>query len=159
MRLTKNDKQAIVRAIMADVPKPDKKKRREELQEAVVKAMSPEARKLFKVCPSASRTKYVGELIYDGSWSSRDIIVGDVSDGIIEKFKEKYDDEDKKIFKAGCELKNAIESCSTLKQLNDRLPEFKKYFPLEQKSSANLPALTNIVANLEKLGWPKGTNK
>jgi hypothetical protein len=38
-----------------------------------------------------------------------------------------------------------------------RLPEFEKYFPAEDAPiSKNLPALANMVADLTKLGWPKG---
>ena len=77
--ITKWDKQAIVKAIMADVPKVDKKKRREELQAAIVKLMSPEARKLFKTSPHALRTYHVGDITYDGNWGSREIIIGDVT--------------------------------------------------------------------------------
>ncbi len=157
-RVTKWDKQAIVKAIMADVPVPDKTKRKEELQAAVVKAMSPEARKLYKNCPEALRTKCVGELIYNGTWSSRDIIVGDVKDKVIDELKKKYEIEDQKISDARWSLKGAIEACTTIKQLNDRLPEFKKYFPTVEKPVANLPALSNVVADLSKLGWPKGSN-
>jgi hypothetical protein len=159
MRITKWDKQAIVKAIMADVPVPDKRKRREELQAAVVKAMSPEARKLYKNCPEALRTQCIGELIYDGTWSSRDIIVGDVKDATVKELKAKYEAEDQKVNDARWALKGAIEACTTLKQLNTRLPEFKKYFPTEQKPVANLPALANVVADLSKLGWPKGEEK
>jgi Nucleotide modification associated domain 5 len=156
-RITKWDKQAIVKAIMADVPMPDKKKRKQELQTTVVKAMSPEARKLYKNCPEALRTQCIGELIYDGTWSSRDIIVGDVQDKTVKEFIAKYEAEDQKVSDARWALKNAIEACTTIKQLNDRLPEFKKYFPTVEKPTANLPALANVVADLSKLGWPKGS--
>ena len=156
-RITKWDKQAIVKAIMADVPVPDKRKRKEELQAAVVKAMSPEARKLYKNCPDALRTQCIGELIYDGTWSSRDIIVGDVKAKTVEDLTAKYKAEDQKFSDARWALKGAIEACTTIKQLNDRLPEFKKYFPTVEKPTANLPALANVVADLSKLGWPKGS--
>lgn len=155
MRINKWDKAAIVRAIMADVPAPDKKKRKQEMQAAVVKAMSPEARKLYKNCPDALRTYCVGELLDDGTWSSRDIIVGDVKEATIKELKAKYEAEDKKLSDARWALKGAIEACTSLKQLNDRLPEFKKYFPTVEKPTANLPALANVVADLSKLGWPK----
>ena len=158
-RITKWDKEAIVKAIMADVPVPDKKKRKEELQAAVVKAMSPEARKLYKNCPDALRTKCIGELIYDGTWSSRDIIVGDVKDNVVDTLTQKYKDEDRKLSDARYSLKGAIEACNTLKQLETRLPEFKKYYPTAAKPAANLPALANVVADLSKLGWPKGGKK
>lgn len=159
MRITKWDKQAIVKAVMADVPMPDKKKRKEELQADIVKAMSPEARKLYKNCPEALRTYHMGSLIDDGTWSSREIIIGDVKDAVIDERKKKYEAEDQKISDARWALKGAIEACTTLKQLNDRLPEFKKYFPTEEKPVANLPALANVVADLTKLGWPKGEKK
>jgi hypothetical protein len=156
-RITKWDKQAIVKAIMADVPKIDKKKRKEKLQADIVKAMSPEARKLYKNCPEALRTQCIGELIYDGTWSSRDIIVGDVKGAVIDEMKKPYEAEDKKHREVEYQLKGAIEACTTIKQLNDRLPEFKKYFPTVEKPTANLPALANVVADLSKLGWPKGS--
>ena len=156
MRLNKWDKQAIVRAILADVPKIDKRKRKEELQATIVKAMSPEARKLYKNCPEALRTYHMGSLIDDGNWNSREIIIGDVKEAVITELKKPYEEEDKKYSAVACSLKCAIEACTSLKQLNDRLPEFKKYFPTEEKPVANLPALANVVADLSKLGWPKG---
>lgn len=155
-RITKWDKEAIVKAIMADVPMPDKKKRKQELQAAVVKAMSPEARKLYKNCPEALRTQCIGELLYDGTWSSRDIIVGDVKDATVKELTKKYQEEDQKVIDARYALKGAINACTTLKQLETRLPEFKKYYPTAEKPAANLPALANVVADLSKLGWPKG---
>ena len=159
-RITKWDKESIVRAIMADVPKPDKTKRKEELQAAIVKAMSPEARKLYNKSPSALRTYHLGDLIYDScNWSSREIIRGDVTEVVIDELCKKYKAEDEAYNDARRALKGAIESCSTLKQLNDRLPEFKKYFPTAEKPAANLPALANVVADLAKLGWPKGETK
>lgn len=156
MKVTKWDKEAIVKAIMADVPMPDKQKRKEELQAAVVKLMSPECRKLYKKCPSALRTHHIGELICDGGYASRYIITGDVNSSLIDDLKKPYEAEDKKVNDARYALKGAINACTTLKQLNDRLPEFKKYFPTAEKPTPNLPALANVVADLSKLGWPKG---
>ena len=159
MKLGKWDKEAIVNAIMADVPKVDKKKRKEEIQAAIVKAMSPEARKLYKTCPEALRTYCIGDLIYDGTWGSRDVIVGDVNDEKRSAIVKPYKDEDQKRYDTKQSLKAAIMACSTLKQLKERLPEFEKYYPSEAKPVANLPALANVVADLSKLGWPKGEKK
>ena len=159
-RITKWDKEAIVKAIMADVPAPDRKKRKEELQAAIVKAMSPEARKLYKTCPSALRTYHVGDVTYDGcNWSSRDVIVGDVVEVVVNELKEKYLAEDRVFNDARYALKRAIEGCSSYKQLMARLPEFEKYYPKPDAKSTNLPALANVVADLSKLGWPKGASK
>lgn len=155
--ISKWDKQAIVKAIMADVPKPDKNKRREELQAAVVKLMSPEVRKVYKINPKALAKYHIGGLIQDTNWQDRDIICGDVGEKAINELCKVYKAEDQKRFDAEYSLKGAIEACRTIKQLNDRLPEFKKYFPTVEKPATNLPALANVVADLSKLGWPKGT--
>jgi phosphoglycolate phosphatase-like HAD superfamily hydrolase len=142
---------------MNDVPAPDKKKRHEELQAAIVKAMSPEARKLYKNCPEALRTYHVGDVCYDGcNWSTRNAIVGDVPNATVDELAQKYKDEDKKVSDARRSLQGAIEACSTYKQLMTRLPEFEKYYPKPDAPTANLPALANVVADLSKLGWPKG---
>ena len=156
MRLTKYDKQAIVKAIMLDVPKPDKSKRASELQAAVVKAMSPECRKLYNKTPSALKTQYVG---YLSDYGTTNIVQGDVPNKTIDELVGKYTAEDKVRRDAQYKLSSAIEACSTLKQLETRLPEFKKYFPTVEKPAANLPALANVVADLSKLGWPKGEKK
>jgi hypothetical protein len=156
MKLTKYDKMAIVKAIMADVPKPNKTKRRAEIQAALVKVMSPAVRKVFKESPGALLTSHLGELTYDGSWDTRTVIVGDVTDKVLETILKPYRDEDDSIAAAHMKLRNAVESCNTRKALMDRLPEFEKYFPAENAPmSKNLPALANVVADLSKLGWPK----
>jgi hypothetical protein len=159
MKITKYDRLAIVRAIMADVPKPDKTKRRVEIQDAVVKAMSPTVRKVFRECPGALRSNHVGDLVSDGSWDSRSIVVGDVTDEMIKTILKPYVDQDDAFYSAQNKLRNAIDSCTTRKALMDRLPEFEKYFPTEAAPTKNLPALANVVADLSKLGWPKSKTK
>lgn len=157
MKLNRFQKQAIVRAIMADVPGSDKVKRRTAIQAEVVKLMSPAVRKVYNTTPSALRTQYVGDLCYDGcSWTSRDVIAGDVAEEDIRAICEPYKAEDAARSKAECSLAGVVEACSTLKQLKERLPEFTKYYPTEGAPTANLPALANVVADLSKLGWPKG---
>jgi hypothetical protein len=159
-RITKYDRQAIVRAIMADVPTPDKKQRRQELQAAIVKSMSPTVRKVYTAYPTALRTYHIGDLTYDGcDWDSRNVIVGDVSNTTVDELAQKYKDEDRAVSDARYALKGAIEACSTYKQLMTRLPEFEKYYPKPDAPAANLPALANVVADLSKLGWPKGVSK
>jgi L-2-hydroxyglutarate oxidase LhgO len=161
MRITKWDKQSIVTAIMSDVPKPDKAKRRTELQEAVVKLMSPALRKIYKATPKALAEYHVGDLISDNGYyhDNRRIICADVTEKQIKELVKKYEQEDQAISDAKRKLKGVIDACTSLKQLNDRLPEFKKYFPTEDKPSANLPAIANMSAELSKLGWPKGAAK
>lgn len=156
MRLDKYTKASIVKAIMNDVPEPDKAKRRVDLQAAIVKAMSPEARKLYNKTPSALRTHHVGDTLYDSrSWSTRDIIAGDVDDKTIDKLLKPYKDEDDARAATKRKLQGIVEGCSTLKQLKTLLPEFEQYMPTEAAPTKNLPAVANMVADLSKLGWPK----
>jgi hypothetical protein len=158
MRLDKYAKQAIVKSIMADVPKPDKVKRRADLQAAIVKAMSPDVRKVFKSTPGALKTSYFGDVTYDGlKWDTRELVVGDVPEAKLNELAKPYKDEDEAIYAARDKLQGAIEGCTTRKALMTRLPEFEKYYPAEDAPmSKNLPALANVMADLSKLGWPKG---
>ena len=160
MRLDKYTKASIVKAIMNDVPQPDKVKRRADLQAAIVKAMSPECRKVYNKTPSALRTYHVGDTLYDSrSWSSRDVIAGDVAAETIDELLKPYKDEDTERHNAKCKLQGIVEGCSTLKQLQTLLPEFKQYMPTETAPAKNLPAVANMVADLSKLGWPKRLTK
>ena len=160
MKLTKLHKEAIVRAIMNDVPKPDKSKRHAAVQAALVKAMSADCRKLYKAKPDIFTTTHTGDLTYDGcNWSLRHVVVGDAPKETLETLLETYRVEDRTYVDAKNNLACAIMSCSTLKALETTFPEFKKYFPTEAQPTKNLPALANVVADLSKLGWPKGTKE
>lgn len=156
MRLDKYAKQSIVRAIMQDVPPIDKAARRLAVQAAIVKAMSPDVRKVFKSNPGALRTTYVGDVVEIDDYSSRSITVGDVTDKQLEEILKPYKAEDSAVYDAKRKLQGIVEGCSTLKQLQTLLPEFKQYMPTEAAPTKNLPAVANMVADLSKLGWPKG---
>ena len=124
-------------------------------KQAIVKAMNPTVRKVFKEFPKALREYHVGDLTYDGSWNSRNVVVGDVTDEMLKTIFQPYFDQDDNLYAAHNKLRNAIDSCNTRKALMDRLPEFEKYFPIEVEPTKNLPALENVVSDLSKLGWPK----
>ncbi len=151
MKLTKYQKEAIIRAIMNDVPKPDQAKAKADIQAAAVKAMSLLVRKVYKEQPKALRTHHVSAYNYGFDYAF-DIVCGDVD---MEPIMQPYTDARDARRKARHQLEGAVMSCSTLKQLESTLPEFKKYFPTEQQPTKNLPALANVVADLTKLGWPK----
>lgn len=155
MNLTKLIKEAIVRSIMNDVPREDEVTAKKKIQEALVKAMSPEARKLYKTNPRALRDGRVSSYEYGFDYSF-DVVVGDAA---LEPILKPYKDARDARREARNKLVGAIEGCRTLKQLEKALPEFKKYYPKENATSTNLPALANVVADLSKLGWPKGVAK
>ena len=159
MRLNTYVKASIIRAIMDDVPKPDKTKRRAALQAAIVKAMSPEARKLYNRTPTALRTHYFGDVVFDGDYGSREVTVGDVAKEKLDELIKPYTAEDEARSDAKRKITAIVEGCSTLKQLQTLLPEFKQYMPTESAPTKNLPAVANVVADRSKLGWPKGQAK
>jgi len=160
MKVTKLQKEAIVRAIMHDVPKPNKAVRHAKVQAAMVKAMSPECRKLYGKRPDIFVSEHTGDITYDGSsWALRHVVIGDAPKEKLKEILRPYQVEDDKYHEAKRNLTNAIMACTTLKALETTFPEFKKYFPTETQPTKNLPALANVVADLSKLGWPKGANK
>lgn len=54
------------------------------------------------------------------------------------------------------QLTATIDSCTTLKQAKEVLPEFIQYLPEEPTQvNRSLPVVGNLVADLSKAGWPK----
>lgn len=157
MKITQYERKAIVHAIMADVPTPDRSKRHADLQAALVKLMSTPARKVYSATPKALATYYTGDSTYNGvDWDTRTVVIGDVTVNQINALTKPYEVEDEAHRIAAQRLRSAVDSCTTRKQLMDRLPEFEKYYPsADAPMSKNLPALANVVADLAKLGWPK----
>ena len=154
MRLDKYAKSAIVRAIMADVPKPDVKAYRKSIQAEVVKLMSPAVRKVYKECPEALVKEYNCDL-YDGvDWESRYIVLGNVTKDQLNAACKPLEDAIKAREKVQSDLRGVVESASTLKRLKELLPEFVKYMPTEAEPSKNRPAVANLVTDMVKLGWP-----
>lgn len=155
MKLTKYEKEAIVNAIMQDVPKPVHNVLRDEIQTKLVAAMSPEARKLYKIKPKALVTDRLSsyECLLD---FGVDFVVGDAdSKQVFAEYKKQAQARDD----ARRKLAYAVNGCNTLAQLKKLLPEFISYFPSETEPTKNLPAVANMVADLSKLGWPKSQTK
>jgi hypothetical protein len=151
MKLTKYEKDAIIRSIMHDVPTKPDNVLKAEMQAAFIAGMSDIIKKLYKTHPKALKTESVAG--WDSGLSYRtEFIVGDadVNKAMIpfKAQKEAKDDAHRK-------LSAAINGCNTLAQLKKLLPEFISYFPSETEPTKNLPAVANMVADLSKLGWPK----
>ena len=154
MNLTKLHKQAIVRAIMQDTPPLDRAKWAKEINAAIVEAMSPEVRKVYKTKPHALRAVSVPYANEFSRWSCS-TPVGDVTEKQISEIVAPYEKQSKERHDMECKLHAAFEGIRTLKQAEATFPEFKKYYPTEAQPTKNLPALANVVADLSKLGWPR----
>ena len=151
MRLTKYEKDAIIRAIMQDVPTKPDSILKAEIQAAFVAGMSDPIKKLYKTHPKALKTDSTSS--WDTGMAYRtDFIVGDADVAkTIRPFKAQQEARDD----ARRKLSAAVNGCSTLAQLKKLLPEFISYFPSETEPTKNLPAVANMVADLSRLGWPK----
>ena len=147
MKLTKYQKEAFVRAVMQDVPNPRGPALEKEVQDALVKAMSPLCRKLYKQCPNALTNKSSSRF---SARSYKHYIVGDAN---FEEVTKPFEEKVSAYVNSRTQLKGVVDGCSTLKQLKTMLPEFEKYMPTETQPTRNLPAITNVVSSLVALGW------
>jgi hypothetical protein len=154
MNLDKYTKQAIVKAIMADTPPLPRDKWAEEIKAAIVKAMSPEVRKLYKTKPHALRHKSVEYTNPHRTWGD-EFPVGDVTKEQIKEIVAPYEKQVNERRDMEYKLTAAFEGIRTLKSALKTFPEFEKYYPTEAQPTKNPPALANVVADLSKLGWPK----
>ena len=146
MKLNTYTRAAIVRAIMSDVPKPDKTKRHAAVQAAIVKAMSPECRKVYNKTPRALATQYLGDTTYDGcNWHTREVFVGDVPKEQLNEIVKPYEDEDGAHYEAYTQLESAIKGCSTLNALK------KANADAVNTPSGNDRALLQIADRIEAL--------
>lgn len=149
MKLNKWQKQGIIQAIKDDIPEPDYALTAADFQTALVEAMSPEVRKVYKTHPKALKRDHFDP--HPNRWY-REFIIGDANvDEVIKPFHSARD----KQADAVAAVAAVVNGCSTLKQLQAALPECIKYMPTEDAPSKNLPALANVVSDLVLLGWPK----
>lgn len=167
MRLTKDDKFAFVRAVMNDVPQVDYAEQvRQKVQEWCFAAMPAELRPVAKKYPEFFETRYV--YTPSGCPSVWAICSPEHNGHSFEaKFPEKWVEltgigqRSKAQDAALCALEERvgalINTCTTLKQAEERLPEFAKYLPADRDPAvkSNLP-VANTLAELQAAGWPKG---
>jgi hypothetical protein len=153
MKLTNYDKSTMVSAIKRDLPEIDDST---AIQAELVKAMSPLCRKLYKQTPDAVNTKGSYSCHFFQGGRSRTYYVGDADfDAVTKPFREKVKQREATMSKVSA----AIHACTTLKQLQERLPEFVRYAPQELTKSTNALVVQNPAAELKALGWPVGAKK
>ena len=159
MRLTQLHKDAILRCVTNDIPALDEIKAKQDIITAVEKAMSPAVRKLYKTNPVALRAVDISwyDLGFCRSYSA--LVVGDVSKDALTEILLPYKTARAKQRDVLSQLKYALKSVNTLASAKKLLPEFISYFPTDEEPTKNLPAVTNIMADLSKMGWPKGVKK
>lgn len=146
MKLTKQTKTAIVRAILADIKKPDHIMVVKEMQDALHAAMSKPVK---RIPPSALRTHYCHHGDYQINCGVT-LVCGDADAvAVLAPWREKRSQYDAMHVK----LEAAFEGINTRKQFVETFPEFIKYAPEESGKCPTLPAVANVVSDLVKLGW------
>lgn len=181
MRLTSVQKEAFVRAVMDDTPRYDGYEDMEKaLNEILLNDYPEDLKNIYKKYPEFIQRVYV---IFPGHMNSNPRIVrpykGDIQPRQtiylvkmvrekilteeaykhLEKITDKHNTSREQFTELKTKLRLLVSGCSTLKQLKEALPEFEKYMPVEAAKSRNLPAVTNLVTDFVKAGWPKGGDK
>jgi hypothetical protein len=185
MKLTKAHKAEFVRAVLADVPTKNYPTQAEDLARKMCFAKYKElgidkvdARRLAHagfyvsvwkdatadtmVASKPNNTSYrlysrnsFAHFAGKGLTDSEIDEITDCSEMMV--IRQGYADELNMLNSLRKQLTAAIDTCSTLKQAKEALPEFVKYLPGEPGNAIDrtLPVVGNLVADLMKVGWPK----
>lgn len=166
MRLTKTDREAFVRAVMADVPKVDHvEKMRVLVKNWAVNQLPLPIRAIYE---NPDLRAYVATEYFGTPNGYSDFVVcgkdrvnwvntplKDEIQKIVDA--EKLQEDTRDALKE--QVSNVIAACTTLKKAQELLPEFVKYLPADRDSNptAGVPMISTVVADLTKAGWPTGS--
>jgi len=173
MRLTESIRSAFVHAVLQDTPKVDYTEQRQKLIQDWLYAMAPAP--LMRVFKDQSYRRYfsTNHVFYQSPIAGRSSwglgkfwLVPDVDGNtyqlndkiILDKLLEVDRAEKLQVEQHGelaRKLTATIKAFNTVKQARDALPEFVKYLPDDADPKCKtLPAITDLVTDLVKAGWP-----
>lgn len=159
MKLTKNLREAFVRAVMADVPRIDYREQMQKVATAAAVSMLPvPVAVAYKQFPDyiESRNVWAGSLYFSVPAAGNVVFPPEVEEEL-SRLGALNDAQDESRSALRTKLTAAANSVTTRKALANLLPEFEKYLPADDRTATlNLPAVTNVVADFVKAGWPKG---
>lgn len=174
MKLTKSHKQAFVTAVMDDVPMHDYSEDFHKLVDGDMLKVAP--KKLVPILQDKELRSYLirgyGSIqpstLHRGNhyWYPYTVGISAVATYADYVMSAEAEAASLALMEAAVEQKikrdelesmvrGTIESCNTLKQAHERLPEFAKYLPEEEITGRMLPAVANLSARLIEAGWPK----
>lgn len=173
MNLAKHHKEAIVAAVIADIPRArkDPPGDAQKIMDADIAKFAPkEIAALWKdkalACYLDIGNDPISYFAINQRYSAKLYSVQvrfprkhTMSDAGKEAMKALYDEligEAGAIAAAETALANSIAGLRTRKAFVAMFPELEKYAPPEPAMGTNLPAIANVMADLTKLGWPKG---
>ena len=174
-RLNESMRQAFVKSVLDDTPKVDyAEQRRKLIQDFLVDLAPPEILKMYKnpklkVYMRPDNVTYETGIGRRSSWSwGKFWLVPDIDGGSTYEIKDakllvqlttvdtadREQDQQREALRK--KLEATIAAFNTVKQARDAMPEFHKYLPdPEAATCKTLPAITGLVADLMKAGWPK----
>lgn len=177
MRLTQINRSSIVRSIMADVPQIDFDERAHEIARKFFHKKLPAA--VRRVKDDKTMNHHLRRVKIDMPGILSDVYVIDCPAGVsgeyaslvgicqkqaspeykallkkVEALSDAKELQRKKYDDAKAQLTDAFNAINTNKRALEIFPQFEKYIPKDESPSANLPALTTVVSDLEAIGWP-----
>lgn len=168
MRLNRYHKQAFVDAVIQDVPTVDYDEQAQKLvRDAYFQEMPPEVKLIYENREMrdwlAINHVYMPRNLncfYTYHRGPSSVPPRKIEEQLEELAQLKHDQKDK-MRALRQKLDDLINSVSTRKQALELMPEFEKYLPKETDGTGvtNLPAIHNTVAELVRMGWPKGEEK
>ena len=161
MRLTTKSKDALVEAVMSDIPKTDYHAQIEQIIKREAFALLPtEIQNLPTDLINAFVSRqYFMAFIGLSVWlfCDKDEVIFDIlreklqADNVYKELCDKAVSQRETLRKIKTEVKQAIESCSTYKQVRERYPEFAKYLPTV--SDVPNPPAVPVIEHLKAAGW------
>lgn len=147
MKLTQSIKDAIVKAILSDIPEKSDEHLIVEMQTALVEAMSAPVQAVYATNPKALRHRWFDYTV--GLSRSAHLAVGDADIAVLRPWETAAEER----HELKTKLYAALKGINTRKQFIDTFPEFIKYAPPERGTCATLPVVANVVVDLVKAGW------
>ena len=161
MRLTTKSKDALVEAVMSDIPKTDYHAQIEQIIKREAFALLPtEIQNLpTDLLNSFARRGYFSAFVGLSVClfcDEHEILFGILreklrADNVYKELCDKAVAQRDNLRKIKTEVRQAIESCSTDNQVRERYPEFAKYLPTVNETP-NLPTVP-IIEHLKAAGW------
>jgi hypothetical protein len=170
MNLNQHHKQAIIAAVMNDVPRQHGESsivlRAKKVIDDDIRQFAP--RSVANIYFDKENSIYlqfsgqnIGYLSTEGSYTHdmpyvskpSQYALSDIAKAEISKIITAASEEVVAIKKVESDLRAAISGLRTRKQFVAMFPELEKYAPEEPTTGTMLPAIANVVAGLSKLGW------
>lgn len=163
MKLTNALKKAFVNAVMADVPKIDYNEQAHTLAQQYVLSIAPQAvvdlynspNRDYLAADRVCFPAYIADAHLYAAISSDVLMMDDEVWNQLRELSNAAEAQNNKLFALREQLHAAVASCTTVAALKKLLPEFEKYLPSAPPTNQYPVAVTGVVSEFVKAGWPK----